>query len=126
MQTSNEVLEEWNLRVSTTKRAHYLSCRTFWKPKKLAWNPRGCFGNIGRNFRVRNTSKTIGPWLQILIGLASVAAAILSSLQTFLGYSERAEKHRLAGAKYGALGRELESLRENSDGVSNEQMDRVR
>ena len=44
------------------------------------------------------------------VGLASVLAAVLASLQTFLGYSERAEKHRVAGAKYGAIGRELEVM----------------
>jgi hypothetical protein len=43
--------------------------------------------------------------------MASVTAAILTSLQTFLGYAEKAEKHRIAGAKYGAIGRELEILR---------------
>ena len=65
-------------------------------------------------------------WLQILVGLASVATAILTSLQTFLGYGERAEKHRLAGAKYGALGRKLETLRASPDGAPMESMDRVR
>lgn len=34
----------------------------------------------------------------------------MASLQTFLGDSERAEKHRVAGAKYGSLGRELEYI----------------
>jgi hypothetical protein len=47
---------------------------------------------------------------------ASVSAALLTSLQTFLGYSERAEKHRIAAAKFGALGRELEMLRA-SEGI---------
>jgi hypothetical protein len=49
-------------------------------------------------------------WQQIAVGLASVTAAVLASMQTLLGYSERAEKHRVAGAKYGALGRELEQM----------------
>lgn len=35
-------------------------------------------------------------------------SAILASLQTFLRLEERAEKHREAGNKYGALMRELE------------------
>ena len=51
-----------------------------------------------------------GPRVQITLGILSVAAAVLASLQTFLGYSERAEKHRVAGAKYGALARHLEEL----------------
>ena len=46
--------------------------------------------------------------IQILVGLGSVLAAVLTSLQTFLRYSERAEKHRVAGVRYGALMRELE------------------
>src|SRR5207248_3345936 len=50
------------------------------------------------------------PRLQITTGIASVVAAVLAALQTFLGLSDRAEKHRLAGAKYGALGRQLEEL----------------
>jgi hypothetical protein len=64
-------------------------------------------------------------WLQISIGLASVLAAVLAGLQTFLGYTERAEKHRIAGAKYGALGRELEVLRA-SDQISNETLEDIR
>jgi hypothetical protein len=47
---------------------------------------------------------------RILIGLISVAAAILASLQTFLRFAERAEKHRSVGAQAGALRREIEQL----------------
>ena len=47
--------------------------------------------------------------LRILIGIISVLAAVLASLQTFLRLSERAEKHRAAAVRYGALRRELEA-----------------
>jgi hypothetical protein len=49
-------------------------------------------------------------WWQLSVGLMSIAAAALSALQSFLGYSDKAEKHRSAGAKYNAIGRELELL----------------
>jgi hypothetical protein len=65
-------------------------------------------------------------WLQIAVGLGSVAAALMASLQTFLGYSERAEKHRVAGAKYGSLGRELEQLRASGTPLSDQNMSEVR
>ena len=39
--------------------------------------------------------------------MISIAAAILSALQSFLGHSNKAERHRAAGAKYNAIGREL-------------------
>ncbi len=47
-------------------------------------------------------------WLRILVGLVSVTAAVLASLQTFLGYGERAEQHKTAALKYGVIRREIE------------------
>jgi hypothetical protein len=47
-------------------------------------------------------------WWQVTVGVMSIGAAILAALQSFLGYNDKAEKHRTAGAKYNAIGRELE------------------
>ena len=47
---------------------------------------------------------------KIAVGLLSVLATILSALQTFFKFSERAEKHRRCGAQYGAIERELEAI----------------
>lgn len=52
----------------------------------------------------------VSPQLRIVIGMTSISAAVLASLQTFLRYSERAELHRRAGAQYGAVRRRLEAL----------------
>jgi hypothetical protein len=46
--------------------------------------------------------------IQIIVGLASIAAAVFASLLTFLRYNERADKHRLAGVRYGTIMRQLE------------------
>ena len=46
----------------------------------------------------------------VVIGFVSIVAAILSSLQTFLGFAERADRHRDAGVKYGTIGRTMELL----------------
>ncbi|MCU0735876.1 MAG: SLATT domain-containing protein [Methylotetracoccus sp.] len=42
-------------------------------------------------------------WLEMAIGLMAVVTAILGALQTFLKYSEQAEHHRNASARYQAL-----------------------
>lgn len=47
------------------------------------------------------------PW-KIITGLVSLSATVLAALQTFFGFSEHAEKHKLAGARYGALRRDIE------------------
>ncbi|MBB6600329.1 SLATT domain-containing protein [Luteimonas sp. MC1825] len=49
----------------------------------------------------------------IVAGVLSVAAAILSGLQTFLGYAASAERHRVSALKYGTLRRELEQFLED-------------
>ncbi|MCI0560711.1 MAG: SLATT domain-containing protein [Nitrososphaera sp.] len=53
--------------------------------------------------------------LLVLTGALSVVATLASALQTFLSYGERADKHRVAGARYGVVGRELELLLARSE-----------
>jgi hypothetical protein len=48
---------------------------------------------------------------RIVVGLVSILAAVLASLQTFLRFSERADLHRVSGSGYGAIRRSLEYLR---------------
>lgn len=47
-------------------------------------------------------------YVRIIVGLLSLGSVVLASLQTFLKWSERAEKHREAGARFGALLKEVE------------------
>jgi hypothetical protein len=47
---------------------------------------------------------------RLFVGLVSVAAAVSAALKLFLRYAERAEKHRAAGARYGAVRRRLEAV----------------
>jgi hypothetical protein len=53
---------------------------------------------------------TVDSNLIIALGLASIASAVLASLQTFYDFGSRAESHRLAGVKYKAVVRELEQV----------------
>lgn len=53
-------------------------------------------------------SETPASHWKIITGLVSLLATVLAALQTFFGFSERAEKHKAAGARYGALRRDIE------------------
>ncbi|HXO39542.1 MAG TPA: SLATT domain-containing protein [Candidatus Acidoferrum sp.] len=121
MPTLREVLDDWYERVCVTQRAHYLSADHF--KRKSYWLGVPVIGltTVVGTSVFATIQKQPVLWQQVTAGLASVAAAILASLQTFLGYAERAEKHRVAGAKYGALGRELEVLRA-SDRAENDEI----
>lgn len=56
-------------------------------------------------------AQTVPLSAKLIAGLCSLVATVLSSLQTFFKFSERSEKHRIFGAKFGAIRRELEVLR---------------
>jgi hypothetical protein len=47
-------------------------------------------------------------WGRAAVGAASILAAVLTAVQTFLRHDERAEKHRAAGVSYGSMKRRLE------------------
>lgn len=126
MSSIKEMLDEWYMRVSVTQRAHYLSAGRLGRQKYWLGIPSVVLATIVGTAVFASISSIPKIWVQIVLGLASVAAAVLTSLQTFLGYSERAEKHRLAGAKYGALGRELEHMRSGSANLSDKQISDVR
>ena len=126
MSTPSQVVADWYERVAVTQRAHYLSADHFGSRKYWLGIQAVILSTLVGTSVFATVQKQPEVWLQITVGLASVAAALLASLQTFLGYSERAEKHRVAGAKYGALGRELEQLRAASEQPLPEAMSELR
>lgn len=65
---------------------------------------------IGTSVFASLASEIIPAWSKIVVGFLSLAAVVLSSLQTFFNYSDRAEKHRSSGANFGAVRRKLEII----------------
>lgn len=110
MKTQPELLNEWYRRVAVTQYAHYLSASHFGSRKYWLGIPAILLSTLVGTSVFATIEKQPDLWIRVAVGLASVAAALLASLQTFMGYAERAEKHRIAGARYGALGRELEQM----------------
>lgn len=126
MQNQKELLEEWYRRVSVTQAAHYYSAGNFGTRKYFLGVPTVILTTLVGTSVFAAIQKQPDYWVQILVGLASVAAALLSGLQTFLGDAERSEKHRTAAAKYGALGRELECFRVQANEVTDEDLKALR
>jgi len=54
---------------------------------------------------------------KLAVGVLSLIAAVFSSLQTFFKFSERAEKHKTYGARFGSVRRELEVLYADESGA---------
>jgi hypothetical protein len=105
---ARQLLDLWRTRASRIQTAHYetaalLSRRHFWVGIPVVVLA-GLVGTSVFATLQENTSATI----RLAVGGASVLAAILASIQTFLRHEERAEKHRIAGVRYGTLKRRIE------------------
>jgi len=108
--TSDELIHEWHMRVYGMQTAHY-DAATHLERLNLSFGiPVIILSTIVGTTIFATVAKTGSIRTQIIVGLFSVAAAVLASLQTFLRYSERAEKHRVAGTKYASLKAELEMI----------------
>ncbi len=61
-------------------------------------------------------------WIQIALGLTSICAAVLASLQTFLNFTAESEKHRSAANRYSKIKHDIEIAILELDNASNEEV----
>lgn len=103
----------WRFRANRIQQAHYLAGRRYERFHRYLGAPTviimAIVGTTIFSNLAENASQLSLKW-QIVIGLLSISAAALSGLQTFLGFAELGEKHRVAGARYANLKQRLELL----------------
>jgi len=85
MNTQKELMQEWYRRVSVTQAAHYYSAGDFGSRKYFLGVPTVILTTLVGTSVFVTLQEQPAYWVQVLVGLASVAAALLSGLQTFLG-----------------------------------------
>ena len=103
---------DWFRRVRESQKAHYVCANRFSKRNFWLGMPAIALSTIvGTAIFSSLGGMKIPIPLQFIIGCISIFAAVLTSLQTFFGYAERADRHRVAGAEYGAIRRSLELLK---------------
>jgi len=105
-----QVAATWYKRVATVAHGHYRAALRYSRLSFWFGVPSVTLATIVGTTVFASLQQEPNLWVQICIGLMSIAAAVLSALQSFLGYAEKVERHRFAGAKYNAIGRELELL----------------
>jgi hypothetical protein len=60
----------------------------------------GAFASLQRNAHIPN-------WARVGVGVIGMLAAVLASAQTFLGYAQRSERHRVGSVRYETLRRDM-------------------
>ena len=106
-----ELLLKWIRRARESQASHYdMADRLNRRGRWLAVSVIGITSLIGTSAFLSLVTTAVSSALRLIVGMTSVTAAVLAALQTFLRYAERAEQHRAAGARYGAVRRKLEAI----------------
>jgi len=104
------LLRDWQYRAALSQEAHYaratrLAAYNTWLGVPVValttFVATSVFATLTENVRTE---------LRIIVGTISALAAVLASLQTFLRFQERAEKHRASAELWAAIRREIDEM----------------
>ncbi len=121
-----DILELWHENSRRVLEAHYSSAAHFGRLNLLLGLPTVIVATVvGATVLVTLNQRIATAWV-VAIGLASVLAAVLSALQTFLQFADRAARHRASGVIYGSIKREIEEILATHAEVRPEDLSRIR
>jgi hypothetical protein len=104
------LLGDWQGRAALSAEAHYVLASRLAKLNVRFGVPVVAFTTFVGTSVFATLEHQITLALRLAVGMISVLAAILASLQTFLRFGERAEKHRAAAERWAALRREIDEM----------------
>ncbi len=106
----NELIQEWHAGIRISVLAHYECSKLFEAYHRLLGYPTVILSALAGTAFVSTLTNSDLKWARGIAIILSLAVTVFASLQTFLRYSERAEKHKKAATEFGKLRRELEQI----------------
>ena len=105
-----ELLRDWRARAANTASEHYRHATRLARLNIRFGIPVVVLTTFVGTSVFATLQSDVHVSLRIGLGLVSVLAAVLASLQTFLRFGERAEKHRASAELWAALRREIDEM----------------
>lgn len=102
------LLRRWLKRARENNFAHYYAEHQLNNLHLLLGIPATVFAATVGTAVFASLENSASLWMKIGVGLISIVTAILSGLQTFLRFSEKAERHRKTAVDYGSARRTIE------------------
>jgi|ERR1017187_5285138 hypothetical protein len=104
------LLARWRKRARQNQYSHWEEARKYENRNYLLGIPTVILSAIVGTSVFAALQKQVSFSVQITVGALSIVAAVMAALQTFLGFSKRAEQHKTVAASYGAVRRRMETL----------------
>ncbi|NTU57576.1 MAG: SLATT domain-containing protein [Chlorobiaceae bacterium] len=120
-----DLLERWHNGLRILQKGNFMASTHYGKCGKLFGIPVVIITSIVSSAIFATIGKSADSAIQLTAGFISILATVLSSLQTFLGYSERASSHKEAAVGYGTLRTEVQVLLANDLSKVNNLDDRI-
>jgi MFS family permease len=90
--------------------SHFSASRSFMRRNRLLGGGAILISTaVGSSLFATLNSSPSWSW-RVIVGVASIVAAVLAALGTFLRYEQLSDQHHSCAVKYGALRRQLETL----------------
>jgi hypothetical protein len=105
-----QLLRDWNDRAAASAETHYAIAGRLGSYNVLLGVPVVILTTFVGTSVFATLQHNVATVLRVIVGFVSVVAAVLASLQTFLRFSERSEKHRAAAEKWSAVRREIAEM----------------
>jgi len=105
-----QLLKSWRDELGVTMHTHYALSTKIRLLNYILGVPCIIIAMLVATYIFFTINQDVVLWVKMLFGLLTLLLAILASLQTFLKYSEQAENHRNASARYQALFNGIDQL----------------
>lgn len=102
------LLKDWLIRVTAAQFGHQIKADRNRRYGIALGIPTVIISTIVGTAAFAAINDQSGDTMKFIVGIVSVLAAVLASIQTYLGYAQLAERHRVAGVRYAALRREIQ------------------
>lgn len=102
-----ELLHDWDRRAAASEATHYELAGRLAKRNIQLGAPIVILTTIIGTSVFATLEEQVESGWRIAVGLVSVLAAVLASLQTFFRFAERAEQHRIAAELWAAIRRHI-------------------
>lgn len=104
----NALIDQWRLGLRISHRANYEAAKYYQRLHLTFGIPTLIISTMLGTTVFANLQYSTVAWVKFMLAVLAVLMIVLSSLQTFLRYAERSERHRTAAVQIGEIRRALE------------------